>query len=703
MSGGFGSWLRGLMAPRADAGGAERWLAVDDPDNGYYNFRLMRFAADGDLVRYPDHIWSTATRWNRPGGLRAHLQEVASRMDGVVYSDVLVLLSAEDRQRQIDRGAADWEDQLQALLSKQIERLCDPQGWLTATPERPVTVRVVGDGEPAMGGRPLGLDPGEFATALLPNLYHGPLADSRPFVDVYIRVPRSAGGQGGFRQVGILHHDQLAFTIGSHWLDNGRDASLPASALYTLHRPPDREGLLHRLNPDLADAYQLRQTEGPQGATVSVEDAEAGRVVLEVMLIPSRPRPTAASLSGEPDEVGSAAAGGMTVIPEPEPDPRVILSRRALLLQRVHFPRVMDGYHVDIAGDGSVGPHLPDPAARLTVRGDALFLGALADEVGLDGKAVDEGAEVPLTGRRHEIATDRGGLVLTLAEPGADPRWPYLGELSLPAEPHELAIGSTHRIGRDRRKCEVALADRAVNENIQWCAGVDPTGTIPTRGGQVPASSFTTDSIMVAGRHAEVDLRGSEPKVRALSRACPVFVRRRSGAVLRLIAKDGATAQPLRQGDELLIGNTLFRVILPHGTQPSLRVDISPGGGSTSGALPRGGGSSADGPSSTNPPVRGGDARRARRVEARQVSRALPLLGPQTDLSLPRRPRAETIRPTPPPPTPSDPTLVEEVDSGPDEDRYGDVPRSLRRRPALPQLAGTPEPLDEGMTVMDTR
>lgn len=692
MSGGIGSWLRGLMAPRADVGGGERWLAVDDPDNGYYNFRLMRFAADGDLVRYPDHIWSTATRWNSPGGLRAHLQEVARRLQGIVYSDVLVLLSADDRQRQIERGAADWEDQLQALVSKQIERLCDQLGWRMALPDRPVTVRIVGDGEPAMGGRPLGLDRGEFATALLPNLYHGPIPDSRPFVDIYIRVPQAAGGHGGFRQVGVLHEDQLAFTIGSHWLDNGRDPSLPASALYTLHRPPGQTEILHRLNPDLADAFRLRQTRGPQGDTVSVDDAESERTVLEVMLIPTDLRAGSPAVSGEAAQTDIddfLAAGGMTVIPEPEPDPRVILSRRALLLQRVHFPRVMDGYHVDIAGDGSVGPQLPDPVARLVVHGGAVRLRVMGDQVALDGAPAAPGAENELGGDRHEIASGHGRLVLRLSGPDADPRWPYLAELSLPAEPHELAIGSAYRVGRDRRKCEIALPDRAVNENIHWQPGVDPDGDVPIRGGQVPVSSFTTDSIMVAGRHAEIDLRGNEPKVRALSRACPVFVRRRSGAVLRLIAKEGATAQPLRQGDELLIGNALFRVILPYQPVTGGPVDLSPGGGAAPAPTSAAGG----GPPTDVPPAR--------------HARALPLLGPQTDLSLPRRPEAPAARQALPAPprrlTASDLTLVEDVEPEPDEDRYGDVPRSLRSRPALPALTTPPEPLDEGLTVMDTR
>jgi hypothetical protein len=39
----------------------------------------------------------------------------------------------------------------------------------------------------------------------------------------------------------------------------------------------------------------------------------------------------------------------------------------------------------------------------------------------------------------------------------------------------------------------------------------------------------------------------------------------------------------------------------------------------------------------------------------------------------------------------------------PDEDRYGDFPRSLRTPMSLPALAVPPVSLDEGITVMETR
>ena len=70
------------------------------------------------------------------------------------------------------------------------------------------------------------------------------------------------------------------------------------------------------------------------------------------------------------------------------------------------------------------------------------------------------------------------------------------------------------RIGRDRRKCEISLPDRAISENILWHPSVNRGGTIRTRTGEVSVDSFTSDSIMVAGRHAEIDL---QPLTRSLA------------------------------------------------------------------------------------------------------------------------------------------------------------------------------------------
>ena len=709
MSSGIADWFRALIAPRSDVGNSVRWLPVDERDNGYYNFRLMRFTAGGDLVRYPDHVWSTSTDRGPAGGLRTHLAELARRSGGVLYPDVLLILSSADRRRTLDRGAA-WEEQLRALLDKQVERLCDHRGWQLAVPTRSLQLLVVGDGEPAMGGRPLGLADGEFATALLPNLYHGPGPDSHPVADVYIRVPLDAGGPGGFRPVGALYDDQLAFTIGRHWLDNGRDAALPASALYTLHRTPDAGEIGHRLNSDLAGQYRLVHSSNRQGDTITVEDVSTGHPALEVMLIQASGKEQAIHRGeGGPQDTlvpeGAIPGGGMTMIPEREPDPTVVLSRRAQLLQRVHFAGVMQGYHLDVDCDGQAAPQLPDPVARIVVEGDGVRLEVLRGRVLLDG-APPVGKAVPLSGLEHWIETGGGKLVFRSTARGDDPRWPYLGEIALPAEPNELALGSAYRIGRDRRKCEIALPDRAVTENIHWLPMVAQDSTVRTRGGVVPVETFATDSIMVAGRHAEVDLRGNEPRVRALSRVCPVFLRRRNGEVLCLLAKEGATAQPLRQGDDLLVGNTSFRVILPHTpSRPVPATDISPQGGS--GAEP---GTGAP-PAGSAPPS--GREARAPREPAACVARALPLphLGPGGDLSLPASPPRD---PSPRPPSPFPPSplpaatsagaTVTEPELPPSEtDHYGDVPRALRGRRSLPAFDLGGASVDESVTLLETR
>jgi len=229
-------------------------------------------------------------------------------------------------------------------------------------------------------------------------------------------------------------------------------------------------------------------------------------------------------------------------------------------------------------------------------------------------------------------------------------------------------MGARYRVGRDRRKCEISLPDRAVNENILWDPAVNRTGVIRTKSGEVPVESFTTDSIMVAGQHAEIDLRTDEAKVRAMSRVCPVFLRSRDGAVVRLIAKAGATAQPLRLGDDLLVGNTVFRIIMPAGPP-----ELSAGGAGRGKTVPTTQGASQEEPSDPS----------LASVETPDLEQTSPSLAP--DL-----PSEES-----PPPEESPPdSLPERV--------YGSLPRALRRRISLPSLSLRYISLNEGQTVIDS-
>ncbi len=673
MARGIKGWFRSLVG-RGRPSGTARWLPVDGPENGYYNFRLMHFRADGDLVRYPDYIWSSAGYWAARGGLSVQLEEVADRHEGVLYSDILVLLNSEDRLRCQDLLVTPWEEQLQELIEEQMERLMDDRAWRLAVPQRPIRVRVIGDGEAAMGGQPVGLEEGEFATALLPNLYHGPVSSSKPVAEVFVRIPRDVGGRGGFRSVGTFYDDQLAFTIGSHWLDNGRVDELPASALYTLHRYPGRDTVNHRLNADYADAYQLMRTSSIQGESVLVQARDADRAVMEVMLVHAEPAADQPSLmeaaggSGTLIPEGLAPMEGLTMMPEPDPDPAVILSRRGVLLQRPHFRGVMRGYRLDIGPDGSVVPLMPDPASRFRVEEDRVYLEPLRRDITLDGAPLQVGRRQRLTGPKHVIAFGNVTLTYRSMDRAKDPRWPYLGEVSIPAEPVELPMGARYRVGRDRRKCEISLPDRAVNENILWDPAVNRTGVIRTKSGEVPVESFTTDSIMVAGQHAEIDLRTDEAKVRAMSRVCPVFLRSRDGAVVRLIAKAGATAQPLRLGDDLLVGNTVFRIIMPAGPP-----ELSAGGAGRGKTVPTTQGASQEEPSDPS----------LASVETPDLEQTSPSLAP--DL-----PSEES-----PPPEESPPdSLPERV--------YGSLPRALRRRISLPSLSLRYISLNEGQTVIDS-
>ncbi|MCK6528468.1 hypothetical protein L6R50_13250 [Myxococcota bacterium] len=580
MAGTWKQWLRGLISPGSVRAREEgRWLAVDPTPGGYYDGRVMRFRAEGDLVGYPEYVWSNSPYWAARGGLSVHFEEVAESQKGAVYGDVLVVLSPETWKRGREDLLHPWEDRLRQQLEHAFGEARQKREWTLAHPRRPLTVQAIVDGGPEMHGATLGLEGAEFATVLSPNLYVGPGAESRPLFEVFVRLPSDPRAGERFRAVGTFWDDQLAFTVGAHWLDNGRVPALPCSALYTLHRYPGREGVNHHLSPEVQDRYVLQRAAAGGGEKVTIEDVESGDVLVEVMLIaaegaflgeipgstPSRGDPTPdLQKTFVPEDL--PLGGGLTIIPDPEPTPTLVLSERAFLLQKVHFSEVMTGYRVDVGPAGEVAPSLPEPVGRFRVEGREVSFEPLRRDLTVDGLPVVAGRRIPLHKPEHRVAWGDVEVLYRALEHARDPRWPYLASVSVPSRSHGMPFGEKYSIGRDQRRCELTLPDRPGHANIHWAPGAGEGADVRTRGGRITRDRLTTDAIMVAGRHASLDLTGPVPVVRAASVSCAVFVRRGDGEVVRLTiaagAEEGAGTE-LRPDDELLVGNSLFRVGLP--------------------------------------------------------------------------------------------------------------------------------------------
>jgi hypothetical protein len=592
MSGRIRRLLRGLLVPGSiRARESERWCTADPFPSGSYNFQFLRSRADGDFVRHPDLLWSPNPYWTARAGLNAHVRELADRLGGAVYSDALIVLHPRDFARTGDSMLESWEGAAREELADCFERLLDSQGLVKAVPGRPFHLSVLPDGHDDLGVR-LGLQPGEFATAMLPNLYLGAAPDSAPLVEVFV-----SEGDGRFASVGTLHSDQLAFTVGAHALDNHTRPELGDSALYTVHRFPDRPGIHHKLGGERAERLAIETGRAHGGETIQVVDKGRDKLLLEVMLVAARAPESELPLPGEragrlngapvaldlpfgpvagtemgtilPEDLDLNTLGAFSIIPDSLPERIHTLTERGALLQRIHFDKVMSGYTMELDRGGHLSPRAADPVGRFEVRGERVSIAAVGRELSLDGEPLKQGESRPLPGPEHRITWRDGDCSYTSMR-RKDRRWPYLGRVGTPRRSTPLAEGDLCAVGRDHSDCDVALPDRMTTDNILW-KGQAQGSKVEVRGGKVPRSRFRTDAIFVASRAAEIDLSGEAATLRNPSTSCPVHVLRADGQAVRV--KQGGGELALEQGDELLIGNLAFALLAPGEEERSPRPD----------------------------------------------------------------------------------------------------------------------------------
>ena len=564
----------GELLTRILSAGGSRGLSRDvepvlsaDPRVAFFSSALRRHRVPGDLVADPNRVWS-ADGGDR-AGLRGHL--LGERGTGVLgFSDLLLIINSADWRRSLRDVRVPWVERAATVLADQVDAFCRAEGLTRVFPERPVGFRILQDGGPEMHGASIGLGEGEVVTGVLPGLHTGRVAGSRPVVAVHLNLP---GHWAGYREVGVLHSDQLLLTIGSHWLDGFSHPALEVPALYRLHHD-GQGGFLHVISPEVKDGYRIR--EHPSGAGPSVLRIERadGSVLAWMLLqladedavpVPAPPRSDAlamgeqsAAAHGAP-EPGPGLAAGRSVVPQGVDGRLVTLRETGALLQKVHFARFMEGYDVYLDHGGYVSTDAPCPAATLHVRGRQVSLEAHVGGVGLDGVALAPEAPVFVSGDGR-ITVGEAVLEWKDLSGVRAPGWPYLGELRRVGATSHVVEGQSHRIGRDSR-CTVRLPDEPHNDNIVWRPELREGGSIRSRNGEIPKSRFYIDSIMVASEHAELDLT-SAPILRSLARDCYTYVRR-GREVLPLHPqrrKGGPLECELVDGDEILVGNCAFRI-----------------------------------------------------------------------------------------------------------------------------------------------
>ncbi len=589
------------------SGGAE--VVLDqDPASAFYLSRLRKHSAEDDLVEHPGLLWSTSSYGGRKGGLRAHIH--AERGEGIAsFTDVLVVINQPDARRVATQGAGAgglaWTDRTARQLGDDFTEYCVKEKFELLYGTRPLRFWIVADGGSEMLHQSFGLEPGEFITGLLPNLYIGPAPRSRPVLGVHLNLP---GAWEGYREVARLYSDQIVLTLGRHWLDNFHHPGLLEPGLYRLQQYPDGS-LVHVISPELQDRYFVRSDPTDAGPSVLTIAETSGRPVAFLVLaviesgtmeLPSPSEIEAAMVAAEtakpkgkkavepppkialdpvpvapatmPPETISAGGAGLggrqrTIVPDAFETRILTLHERGALLQKVHFNNFMEGYDVYLGPKAQIATAHATPRATIQVRANRVTLVPRDANVKLDGKAAEPGSPVVLRGT-VEIEVD--GIKVEYRDlTGVKAEgWPYLGELRRSGAGTYLDFGAVFQVGRDRR-CKVRLPDEPHNENIAWLPSVGGGSTIRSRTGDIPKARFYTDSIMVASTHAEIDLNG-EPLVRSLARHCYTYVRR-GAEVLALFPREGPGGRhetTIQVGDELLVGNCLFHVAFPPAATP---------------------------------------------------------------------------------------------------------------------------------------
>ncbi len=604
-------WIAGLFQSeqtRGLSGDSASAVALDD-SNPYYNYRLRRHKAEGDIVADPGLLWYTSPYVKRRTGLGTHI--AAEQGEGVAnFTDVLLILSVDDYAKAAEQGgsADEWNQKANRALSQEFENFCRREQFSRLYSHRQLGFKIVADGSDELGGQSLQLSEGEFVTGLLPNLYTGPVRGSFPVIGVHLNLP---GVWEGYKEVGRLHNDQILFTIGNHWLDNFHHPSLAEAALYRLQQYPDGS-FVHIVNPDLQDRYQVTsiQQSGTNVLTLATRDGQPLAYMVLAVIDPPADAPSSPGEPSSPEQIArqagnssadTGASGGrpaerpaasgspqamkpgiaMPVAPsKPEPESSEPGVAPPMLIDDALQPIQSD------AGRRGSKTIIPDaPSERIFtlqergallqkvhfsafMEGYDVYMGARGEL----GTVVDSPAatfqvrkrQVSLKAHQDLLVGGRkvgaGSEVMiegdTTIEVGTE-RLDYrdLRGLRVDGWPYVAEIrrpaSSSYMIWGDRyrigrsRECRVVLPDEPRNDNIHWKASVGAGATIRARTGEIPKSRFYTDSIMVASEHATIDVKGDTPDVICNARHCYIYVRRRSEVMPLYPATSGRTPQQM--------------------------------------------------------------------------------------------------------------------------------------------------------------
>ncbi|MEM6931541.1 MAG: hypothetical protein AAF602_31715, partial [Myxococcota bacterium] len=144
-------WVAGLFQgdnqqTRGLSGDNAHSVALDD-SNPYYNYRLRRHKAEGDIVQDPGLLWYTSPYVKRRTGLGTHVG--AEIGDGTAnYTDVLLIISRDD----FAGATTEWQQNVIRTLQQEFENFCRRENFSRLHAHRPLGINILEDGGHGMGG-----------------------------------------------------------------------------------------------------------------------------------------------------------------------------------------------------------------------------------------------------------------------------------------------------------------------------------------------------------------------------------------------------------------------------------------------------------------------------------------------------------------------------------------------------------------------
>ena len=238
------------------------------------------------------------------------------------------------------------------------------------------------------------------------------------------------------------------------------------------------------------------------------------------------------------------------------------------LLQRIHFAKYMEGYHIYLLQDGTISSQSFHPIARITLTNEKITLLSYKDNVSVGPNLLNKDDTLDLDASLSIIYNNIHFLYIPHPDKPVS-GWPYRAEIQTKATPINISFlnKSLIRIGR-KSSCDIVLPSHSNNDNIIWKAEFQNKDSVPTGSGFTSKSRFSTDTIMVSTEHAGVRHENGHFVLQNIGKNCSCFIRR-DDSIFALTpppkdtpAEDIPEDITLQNSDLLYIGNRLFRVQL---------------------------------------------------------------------------------------------------------------------------------------------